>query len=111
MHEEQTLGGAVSDVIEAVQKSKCCSPMEFQSGEGRNDSLKLASEGYLKREEKKQRKTKGQPQLVPRQHASGADILKDISRAISEDNYDSTARNQHTTNPPAGLTSLPVSDN
>ena len=78
LHEEQTCRNAVSVVNEAVQKRKSCTSMKFQSEEGRTDSLKLKIRGYLKKEaEKRCNKTKGQPPLAPRQHASEADTLRE----------------------------------
>ena len=50
MHAEQTRRGAISVTIEAARKRKYCTPMEFQDREGRNDSLKLQFEEYLKKE-------------------------------------------------------------
>ena len=82
--------------------------MEFQDREGRNDSLKLEFENYLKREKtKKRKKTKGQPPLVPQLDAPEADILEIIDSAISENSTNQASGKRHTSNPPAGLTSLP----
>ena len=47
---EQTRRCAISGTIEAAQKRKYCTPMKFQDKEGRNDSLKLEFENYLKKE-------------------------------------------------------------
>ena len=110
LHAEQTRRSAISVTIKAAQKRKYCTPMEFQDREGRNDSLKLEFENYLKREKtKKRKKTKGLPPLAPQLHAPEADILEEIDRAISEnnDNQASGKPPGHTSNPPAGLTSLP----
>ena len=50
LHKEQTCRGAVSVVIEAARKRKYSTPMELQDREGRNTSLKLELEKYLKKE-------------------------------------------------------------
>ena len=84
--------------------------MEFQDREGRNDSLKLEFENYLKREKmKKRKKTKGQPPLAPQLGAPEAELLEIIDSAISENNYNQASGKRHTSTPPAGLTSLPES--
>ena len=56
MHAEQTRRGAISVTIEAAQKRKYSTLMEFQDREGRNDSLKLEYEEHLKKEKMKKRK-------------------------------------------------------
>ena len=59
--------------------------MEFQR-EGRNDSLKMGFEEYLKKgKTKKCNKTKGQLPLAPQQDAPKADIMEERDRAISVD--------------------------
>ena len=108
LHASQTHKGADSVVIEAACKRKYCTPMDFQDREGRNDSPKMGFEEHLKKgKTKKRKKPKGQPPLAPQQDAPGADILKEIDRAISEDNNNQTSGKRHTSNPPTGLTSSP----
>ena len=48
LHAEQTCRGAISVTIEAARKRKYYNLMEFQDREGRNSSLKLEFERYLK---------------------------------------------------------------
>ena len=60
--------------------------MEFQEREGRNDSLKLGFEEYLRKEVKRRKKTKGRPPLASQECAAVADFLEEIDRAMSEDN-------------------------
>ena len=55
LHTEQTRRGAISVTIEAARKRKYCKPMEFQDREGRNDSLKLELENYLKKRRRRQK--------------------------------------------------------
>ena len=93
-------------VIQAVRKRKYCTPPEFQR-EGSNASLKLEFEEYLKKGEKNRKKAKGQPLLASQQDVSEADILEDIDRAISEDSYNQTSKKRYTSNPTAGLSTLP----
>ena len=79
---EQTRRGAISVTIEAARKRKYCTPMEFQEREGRNDSLKLEFEEYLKKKKAKKRKNpRGQPPLAPQLHAPEADTLEDIRQS------------------------------
>ena len=101
--------GLMSLMVDNVQintaylKRKYCTPMEFQDRGGRNDCLKLEFEEYLK----KRKKSKGQPPLAPQLDAPEADILEEIDRAISENNNNQASGKRPTSNPPAGLTSLP----
>ena len=108
MHAEQTPRGAVSVVIEAPPKRKYCTPMEVRDRKGSNDSLKMGFEKYLEKGKiKKRKRTKGQPPLASKQDAPEADILEEVDRAISADDNTQTSGKRHTSNPPAGLTSLP----
>ena len=85
LHAEQTRRGAISVTIEAARKRKYSTPMEFQDREGRNNSLKLEFEEYLKKEKaKKRKKSRGQPPLAPQLEAPEADTLEEIDRSISE---------------------------
>ena len=93
--------GAISVTIEAARKRNYYSPMEFQDREGRNDSLKLEFEKYLKKEKRK--KTKGQRPLAPQMDAPEADILEEIDKAISEDNNNQISGKRHTNKPPSRL--------
>ena len=82
--------------------------MEFQDRESRSDSLKLEFEEYLKKEKaKKRKKSRGQPPLAPQLEAPEADTLQEIDRAISENNNIQASGKRYTSNPPAGLISLP----
>ena len=78
LHADQTRRGTISVTIEAARKRKYCTPMEFQDREGRNDSLKLEFQEYLKTEKTKQRKkSKGQPPQAPKLDEPEADILEE----------------------------------
>ena len=90
LHAEQTRRGAISVTIEAARKRKYCRPMEFQNREGRNDSLKLEFEEYLKRRRINAKKSKGQPPLAPRLHAPEADILEGNRQSYLRKQYQSS---------------------
>ena len=64
LHAEQTHRGAISVTIEPARKRKYCTAMEFQDREGRNDSLKLEIEEYLKKEKTKKRKKTKRPAVT-----------------------------------------------
>ena len=103
LHAEHTRRGAISVTIEAARKRKYCSPVEFQDREGRNDSLKLEFQEYLKKEKaKKRKKSRGQPPLAPRLDAPEAETLGEIDSAISENNNNQASGKRHTSNPAAG---------
>ena len=76
--------------------------MDFQDREGRNESLKMGFEEYLKKGKTK-RTQKGQPPLAPQQDAQDPDILEEMDRALSEDNNNQTSGKQHTSNPQSRL--------
>ena len=52
--------------------------MELQNREGRNNSIKLEFEEYLRKETKTRKKTKGQPPLPLQQDASMYDAYVGI---------------------------------
>ena len=84
LHAEQTRRGAISVTVEAARKREYRTPMKFQDREGRNDSLKLEFENYLKKEKTKEhKKTKGQPPLASQLDAPEADILE-ITDSLSQ---------------------------
>ena len=77
LHEEQTRRAAVSVVIEAAQKRKYCTPMEFQNTEGQNDSLKLELEKYMEKRGEETQEDKRPSPLASQQDACETDILEE----------------------------------
>ena len=71
--------------------------------EGRNDSLKLEFEEYLKKEKKRKcKEIKGQPPLASQQDALEVDVLMETDRALSEDHENKSKEARHQ-QPPSRL--------
>ena len=74
---------------------------------GQKRQPEAGCEEYLGKEAERRKKTKDQQPPASQQDASEADVLEEIDRAVSEYKKDQTSGRRHTSNAPAGLTSLP----